>query len=76
MYKGEILLCLQEERLTNKKNFFGYPKKSIDYCINFVKKNHLKLIRQYLQHKNNFNLKYPVSHYFTIKDFHDYFGEK
>ena len=23
-----------------------------------------------------FNLKYPVSHYFTIKDFHDYFGDK
>ena len=45
MYKGEILLCIQEERLTNKKNFFGYPKKSIDYCINFAKKNHLKLIR-------------------------------
>ena len=21
MYKGEILLCIQEERLTNKKNF-------------------------------------------------------
>ena len=38
MYKGEILLCVQEERLTNKKNFFGYPKKSIDYCINFAKK--------------------------------------
>jgi len=34
MYKGEILLCIQEERLTNKKNFFGYPKKSIEYCIN------------------------------------------
>ena len=22
MYKGEILLCIQEERLTNKKKFF------------------------------------------------------
>ena len=78
MYKGEILLCIQEERLTNKKNFFGYPKKSIDYCINFAKKKSFKIDKVVFttQKLPIFNLKYPVSHYFTIKDFHDYFGDK
>jgi len=78
MYKGEILLCIQEERLTNKKNFFGYPKKSIEYCINFSKKKSLKINKAVFttQKLPIFNLKYPVSHYFTIKDYHDYFGEK
>ncbi len=78
MHKGEILICLQEERLTNKKNFFGYPKKSIDYCINFAKKKSFKIDKAVFttQKLPIFNLKYPVSHYFTIKDFHDYFGDK
>ena len=38
MIDGEITLTLQEERFTQKKNFFGYPKKSVDYIINFLKK--------------------------------------
>ena len=52
MYKGEILLCLQEERLTNKKNFLDILKNQLIIVLILQKKNHLKLIRQYLQHKS------------------------
>ena len=37
-------------RLTNKKNFFGYPKKS-DYCINFAKKS-FKIDKAVFTHKS------------------------
>ena len=37
MVENEIVACFQEERLTNKKSFFGYPKKSIDCCLNYAK---------------------------------------
>ena len=42
MVDGEIVIAVQEERFTKKKNFQGYPKKSIDYCINYVKKKKRK----------------------------------
>ena len=42
MVNGEIILCNQEERFTNKKNFFGYPKKSIDYILKYLKKKTLR----------------------------------
>ena len=37
MKDGKIIFALQEERFTNVKNFNGYPKQSIDYCIKYVK---------------------------------------
>ena len=51
MYKGEILLCIQEERLTNKKNFLDILKNQLIIVL-ILQKNHLKLIRQYLQHRS------------------------
>ena len=32
---GEIILAFQEERFNKIKNFVGYPKKSIDKCIDY-----------------------------------------
>ena len=38
MVNGKIIISIQEERLTNIKNFHGYPKKSIDFCLKYIKK--------------------------------------
>lgn len=38
MIDGEIKFAVQEERFLNLKNFTGYPKKSIEYCLQYIKK--------------------------------------
>lgn len=30
---GEVLACASEERFTGIKNFYGFPKNAIDYCL-------------------------------------------
>lgn len=78
MIDGEITLALQEERFTQKKNFFGYPKKSVDYIINFLKKKKLKIDKIGISSQFNtpFGFKYPVNHYYTVKDYKDYYGDE
>ena len=38
MINGEIVLGFQEERFNKIKNFCGYPKVSIEKCLDFVEK--------------------------------------
>ena len=33
---GEVVACVSEERFTRVKNFFGIPKKSIEFCLKFA----------------------------------------
>ena len=77
MVNGEIILCNQEERFTNKKNFFGYPKKSIDYILKYLKKKNLKIDKiAYSSEKNKpFVFMVPFTHFFSIKDYHGYYGD-
>ena len=78
MIDGEIVVAVQEERFTRKKNFTGYPKKSIDYCINFVKKKNKKI--DIASFSTIFNppisYKVPINHFFTINDYDEFYGEK
>ena len=41
MVDGKIQVAIQEERLVKKKNFTGYPKKSIEFCLNYLKEKNL-----------------------------------
>lgn len=34
---GDIIACVSEERFNGIKNFIGYPKKSIEWCLDFAK---------------------------------------
>lgn len=34
---GEIIACVSEERFNRIKNYIGYPKKSIEWCLDFAK---------------------------------------
>ena len=40
---GKITLVFQEERFNNLKNYTGYPEKSAQSCLEYVKKNRLKI---------------------------------
>ena len=77
MIDGEIIICTQEERFTNKKNFFGYPKKSIDYILKYLRKKKLEINKiAYSTEKNKpFVFMVPFNHFFSIKDYHGYYGE-
>ena len=78
MIDGEIVIAVQEERFTKKKNFQGYPKKSIDYCINYVKKKKKKIDIAAFSTIFNIPISYkvPINHFFTIKDYDEYYGDK
>ena len=78
MINNKIELCIQEERLLNKKSFFGYPKKSIDYCLSFVKKKNLKISKAFFTTVKlpAFSCKFPVSHFYNIKEFQNFYGEE
>ncbi len=34
---GEIIACVSEERFNGIKNYIGYPKKSVEWCLSFAK---------------------------------------
>ena len=78
MIHGDVKLAIQEERLIRKKNFTGYPKKSIDFCIEYLKKNKIKADYAVLTTKflSGFSYKIPLTHFFTIKDYQDFYVKK
>ena len=75
MINGKIILTFQEERFNNIKNFVGYPKKSIQECLDYVKKNDLTINQCGLSTIENilFALKYPLENYFNIENWLDYY---
>ena len=75
MINGQILLAFQEERFNKIKNFCGYPKISIEKCLDYVKIKKLKIDEAGFSTFNNipFPYKYPLDNYFSIKDWTDYY---
>jgi len=79
MINGKVIIVAQEERFTNIKNFLGYPKKSIDYILKFLKKEKLKIDSiAFASSRDYFPISYiaPINHFFTIQDYKDYYGDK
>jgi carbamoyltransferase len=75
MINGEIVCAVQEERFTGIKNFSGYPKQSIDFCLNYAKKRKLVIDKAGFATTNNhaFGYKYPIQHYFNVEDYHRFY---
>ena len=73
---GEIILAFQEERFNKIKNFVGYPKKSIDKCIDYIKSKNLIINEAGFSTINNviFPHKYPLDNFFSIKDWFEYYS--
>jgi carbamoyltransferase len=78
MINGEIVVAVQEERFTNIKNFTGYPKKSIDYCLQYLRKKGHKIDIAAFSTISNPALSYkvPINHFFNIQDYDDFYGDK
>ena len=75
MINGEVILTFQEERFNNIKNYVGYPEKSIQECIDFVKNKNLLIDQCGISTIENilFVLKYPIGNYFKIENWLDYY---
>ena len=72
---GEIILAFQEERFNKIKSFIGYPKISIDKCIEYVKSKKLIIDEAAFSTIKNpiFPFKYPLENFFSIKNWLDYY---
>ena len=76
MVNGIILVAAQEERFTKIKNFTGYPKKSIGFCLSYARKNRLLIDEAAFSTINNviFQFKYPFDHFYNINDWFNHYG--
>ncbi len=77
MVNGTITAAVQEERFNKIKNFIGYPKKSIEFCLAYAKRNKLNINEAGFSTIKNpvFPFKYPLDNFFSIKDWIDYYGQ-
>lgn len=77
MVDGKIVIATQEERFTKIKNYCGYPKQAIDYCLAYLQKNNLSLDKVAFSTVNNVGLwfAYPIQHYFKMKDYQNHYGD-
>jgi carbamoyltransferase len=77
MMNGKIVIAAQEERFTKIKNYCGYPKQSIDYCLKYLKDKNEKVDKVAFSTVDlvGFWFAYPIQHYFKMKDYHRHYGE-
>ena len=78
MCDGEIIVAACEERFCRKKNYVGYPKQSIDYCLDKVGITGAQLSRIAYTTVDNPGLliKAKTTYKFSLSDYRDYYGEK
>lgn len=78
MKNGTIVAAVQEERLWRKKNYVGHPSKSIDCCLKIADISGKDLTRiAYTTKKiSGLFLKAKPTTEFSIRDYHDYYGDK
>ncbi len=78
MRDGEVIVAVCEERSLRKKNFVGYPKFAIDYCLKKSGIDGSKIARvAYTTIENSgILIKAQTNTEFTLQDYRDYYGEK
>lgn len=78
MVNGKIIVAIQEERITKKKNFTGYPKKAIQFCIDEANKREINIEKAAFSTIKNppFSYRVPLNHFFSIEDYDDFYGDK
>ena len=78
MKDGEILVAVCEERSVRKKNYIGYPRNSIDYCLKKagIKSEELTRIAYTTIENSSVFVKAKTNTEFTLQDYRDYYGEK
>ena len=78
MIDGIVVLALQEERFNEIKNYTGYPFQSVKYCLNYLKKNNLKLDKAGMasNHQNPYDQKVKIYQNFKPNDFREWWRNK
>lgn len=78
MMDGEIIIAVQEERFCGKKNYTGYPRRAIDYCLNKgnVKGSDLAHVAYTTINFPSIPIKSKHFTQFSIRDYLDYYGER
>ena len=78
MRDGEIIVATCEERFCRKKNYIGYPKESIDYCLKKAGISGAQLSRIAYTTIDNPGVlvKSKTNTQFSLADYRDYYGEK
>jgi carbamoyltransferase len=76
MMNGKIVIATQEERFTKMKNFCGYPKQSIDYCLKYLQERNESVDKVAFStvDLSAFWFAYPIQHYFKMNDYHRHYG--
>lgn len=78
MCDGKIIVAACEERFCREKNYIGYPKQSIDYCLQKAGITGTQLSRVAYTTVDNPGLlvKAKTNTKFSLKDYRDYYGDK
>lgn len=78
MRNGKIVSAALEERFARKKNFVGYPKQAIDYCLRKEGVSGRQLSRIACTTIDNPGLiiKARTSTQFSLRDYVDYYGDR
>ena len=78
MKDGEIIVAVCEERSRRKKNYIGYPKNAVDYCLNKAGISGDQLSRVAYTTIDNPGLlvKAKTNTQFSLQDYRDYYGDK
>jgi carbamoyltransferase len=79
MRNGIVVIAVLEERFCRKKNYVGYPKQAIDYCLQKegVSGDQLSRIAYAtLSFGSSVFLKAKTSTQFSLRDYMDYYGDK
>lgn len=78
MQNGTIVTAALEERFAKKKNYVGYPKQAIEYCLRKagISGDQLERIAIATLDQPGLLIKAKTSTQFSLRDYIDYYGER
>jgi len=78
MKDGVIMTAIQEERFCRKKNYVGYPKQAIDYCLQKegIMGVEIESVAYTTNSLSGLFVKAKTSTQFTLQDYIDYYGDR
>lgn len=78
MQDGKIIVAVCEERSRRKKNYIGYPKNAIDYCLkkSGISGHQLSRVAYTTIDNPGILVKSKTNTQFSLQDYRDYYGER
>ncbi len=78
MQDGKIIVAVCEERSRRKKNYLGYPKNAVNYCLKKagIAGDQLSRIAYTTIDNPGILVKSKINTQFSLQDYRDYYGER